>query len=361
MAQKHLVTQATISIAGYQFTASPEHTEKPGSIVSIRVEFPDQRSSRTVITVRDVDNMTGQPFPIYNALPDPLTDPDEPFEVILGWEDDTQYQVFQGLFHAKEVRAFPHRTELVGIHETHKMKREGKSRHWTGITLTQLMNQLASEYNVTVRLQPQLAAEPFMQWPVDWIGQGLWGEQSNWQLLKATCDRFGLIMCSSVPGVVDIREDKSDLTQFTLTWGVDEIKTFESRNESRTHAKSGKRKGHGQENIKGQRSQHEDGQSQDGTRNLHTVPPRTPKKGGGGPYKDPFHKASVTRLAHRLGQVEGRSLKIGIPLRPDLNNLQRCNLSQFGPRLDGVWELASVEHEISAGRNDTRFAGWRNP
>ncbi|HEY6332762.1 MAG TPA: hypothetical protein VI756_25790 [Blastocatellia bacterium] len=355
-------SKGVITIAGREFVLSLPLTEQPGSIKRVRVQHEDGKSSRAELLVRDVDNVTNQPFPIFNGMPSPSTNPTDPYEVTIGWEDGPQYSVFGGLFQAKKVNAFPHHTMLVGLHDSHKMKRVGEVKHATGISRTQFWNQLAAEYNLTIRLQPQLAGESFMTDPIDWQSQGHPGEQSNWQVLKAECDRFGLIMCTPTQGIVDIREDKSDLPTFTLTWGVDRFIEFECLDEVKRQKKSGKRLGHAEEHIKGLQSHHKTGTSQDGTQNLETTPPHTPKKQSGNvAYKDPFRQSTMTRMATRLGEVEGLALRIGIPLRPDINNFHQLNLQEAGAQLSGTWQLASCEHSIEHNADITRFTAWRKP
>ncbi len=362
MVNDRLVAVARVIVAGYVFNFTDQDAgARPGAPISISVNHGDQLSSMAHLVVWDKDVVADAPLPIYNSIPNPLISHNEPYDVWMGWEGHTLYKVFEGILQAKEASLHPSVTTLIGVHDSFRMKKEGKKRARTNITMDQLLRQLAAEYGLQIKYIGDAAGDPALTQILSWTVQGINDVRTNWQQFKHYLTTYGFIINTTQRGLIEIRKSKEGDPQFVFRRGDENGLEFSARQEQRRDERSSRRKVHTNEAKPGKRGKYETRIGvNDGSRYLETVPPSVAKRKAN-PYRQPRNRIFVRNIAKRLGEVEGDKGDFVMRLEPQLLNVEQTVLVDYGPQNDGAWQNASVQHSIGKGPSQTRVQAWKPP
>lgn len=353
-----LVAKGLVIIGGRRFEITDEKGEHPGLPISASAAHRDTKSSSAELVVWDVDNVTGEPFPIFNSMPDPMIEHNVPYDMWLGWEGEALVKVFEGILLAKEVNTQTTETTLIGVHDSYRMKKRGKVRARTHITIADLLRQLGLEYGIEIRFIGSAASDPALTVPRRWTIQGVPGVESNWAMMCHYLYEYGFILNTTLRGVVEIRKDKDADPQFDFTYGDEWGLQFNARFEQRRDHRTSRIKGYSHEAKPGKRAQYEQVEPEDGGRRVQAVPPATAKRDQT-PHRSPMTKLHVRNTSRRLKHVEGHDASMTCRMRPQLKNTEQYTLNKYGPQLSGLWHAASVEHSIGKGTASTRLSVWK--
>ena len=352
-----LVAYARVIVGRFEFDITNEEDNKVGAPVSLSVTHTDQLASSLKLTVWDVNNRSDDPYPIFNALPDPILEHKVPVRAWMWWEKETPVLVFDGLLRAIEVRTQLTYTTIHAAHDNFLMRKRGKIAFHTNITIRQLFVKLAAATGQTVEFKGAAASDPILDIPMPWTMQGGAHTETAWGVFKHYCETYGFIANTTKKNVIEIRHDKSEDGEFTFTRGDDKCLSLTSRREQKRDQRSSRVKGHAHDSKPGKRYKKQENQSKDGARNVIPVPPRVGKRSQT-PHRWPFARGHVKARARRQA-VEEAEMTFTLRLEPRMMNIERLVLSKYGPKLDGAWQTAEVEHSIGEGGATTRAACWK--
>lgn len=346
-----LAAQFIATVNGRLYRAGPDPSE-PGQPLSIEVEFRDNETTRLGLKVWDA--LGNDPFPEFNAVPNPRLDPNIPVLAWMGWEGDTLVKVFEGLLTAKSVHHQLSETDFTASHLAFNLRKRGKVDAVKGVTVAQLLKKKASEEGLNLILDSSVAGDDALNTP---ISVALQLGENNWTFMDRYLHELGYITTQREKDVIVVRVDKSSGSVITIKRGDDQLRSLQVREEQRKDGRSTHRKDQLHETKPGEAAHPQQGDDPDGSKNVQRVPPAIPRDDKD--HKYTLTKASVKGVSRRL-QKEGDELTIELRARFEMKNEEIITLSGFGGQVDGDWHTSSVVHRIGGGVATTQATCWRS-
>ncbi|HKV39581.1 MAG TPA: hypothetical protein VJX67_10235, partial [Blastocatellia bacterium] len=329
---------------------NPSSDEQP---VSIEVEFSDQQVTRVGLTIWDqVDDVT--PYAHFNAMPDPMTNPEIPFQAWIGWEEETPVKVLDGYLAAKKLHYPGTICELLGTHQAIKLRKRARADSRQNMTVLQFLQTKAKEEKCQLVVDASAAGDEALAEPCDVILQ--LAHETNWDIMRTFIKELGYVTVPEGANVLRLFAHKLNGPEVTIERWDGQMINQDARFEQRKAGKSSHRRGHLTEISPGKFQHNTAGQDQGQSRGKTSVPPVLPRSRKS--RKGILGVFNVRGVARRL-EHEGNELTMTTRLRPEMKNQEKVTLKGFGPEMDGTWQTASIVHRIGHGAAETQMALWR--
>lgn len=153
-----LVSIYTCIVGGISFESGPDPAAI-GQPISCSAEWRDNEAGRVELKVWDGMGDTGW-FPIHNSLPNPRCNTTVPFECWMGWEEETQVKVFEGVLAVNELmyQSGDSVTRLVGSHKALKLRQRARVDNPSQMTVADVLKKKQPKrvWNLSSILQRRL-------------------------------------------------------------------------------------------------------------------------------------------------------------------------------------------------------------
>lgn len=344
-----LAARFIVTIGAREFHSAPE-PGSPYQPIEVEIEHRDNEASRLLLKVWDA--VTDVPFPQFNQTPNPRCNPDIPVLCWMGWEDGPLVPAFAGQLQGCRAHYQLSQTWFSAIHNAIKLRKRAKAKSYPGLTLLELLQKLAGEEGLTIKLDSTAANDPALHTPASMYFQIA---EPNWALMLRYIHGMGYVTNTVNTTEINLKWDKSAGSTITLERGDKELISFDCREEQRRDTRSPRGRGHSGETKHGQFIHHDDGTDCGGGRRMELQSKHAKKKNQ---QKQVFPERFSIKGASRRLEREGDELTLAFRLKPEMRNEELIQLKGFGPKLDRVWDTASVIHKIGGSTARTECACW---
>jgi hypothetical protein len=353
MASDRLAGWFRVTVAGriYQNGADPS---EPGQPISLTIEHRDQEASRLTLVVKDFDLDSDAPFRELNSVPNPRLVEAIPVLAWIGWDEENPVKAFEGVLAASKMNYQASATEFVALHEAIMLRKRGKVDTLKNMTLADMLRKKAAEEGLVLIIDSSIAGDAALNMPFETLLQN---GVANWDFMKRWIVSFGYTTTTIRKNQIVLRRDKSSGDSFAFRRGDENIVQLRVRMEQKRDERSGRRTGHAHENKPGQRWSKFFPESRDTSRNVAPVHPAVGKRA------DRQHKVPPAREAIRgkakKRRIEGDELNLTVRLQPEMKNVEKVVISDFGPNIDGTYHTSSVTHRLGNQPATTEIEAWR--
>jgi hypothetical protein len=348
---ERLVTKSITIVNGLDFHSAPE----AGSLytpISLDIEYRDNETPSLSLEVWDGHDDVNF-MPIFNSLPNPRCNENIPVEAYIGWEGETLIKAFAGNLTGKHPHFPPSKLQLTSHHKAFKLRKRGKTETFKGLTVTQMIQQVAAQEGLTITIDPSAAGDEALNTPVSWDSRdGDSQDATHWGFIYHWIHELGYVTTAIRENEIVVRADKETTgTEIEIVRGDNQLIDLDGRFEQKRAERASKRRTRSHQPPPGQFAAITLGTDCGNGRGHRTIRPSIGKKHPH-EHEAEFHKDSNKGIVKRL-EREGDELSFIIRMRPEMRNEESIKFSGYGPEIDGgVWETASVIHRVHIGHTE---------